>query len=258
MKFIFYPLGVLRIALLLLVLILILLLVLLTAKLPIKRQGVTLAAWICTWGARICMAMFGLSVSFKHHERLTGFTGFIFANHSTFVDILLLIAMWPGRFLAAHDIAGWPLIGLIAKAVGTVFVNRDNKDSRAAARDAVLAAPKYPPIMIYPQGGINNPGSLPPFRYGAFEMAIASGVPFIPCAIQYQPHEVMAWYCGPENARRESMPEALWRMACYPRVKHASVSVLEPVPTHPDDTPATLAKSAYDAINGVLGWPAKM
>ncbi len=67
---------------------------------------------------------------------------------------MLLVDILPTRFLAKAEVKQWPFIGWIGTAVDTVFVNRKDKTSREQARQSITALDHYPPIVIFPEGGI--------------------------------------------------------------------------------------------------------
>jgi lyso-ornithine lipid O-acyltransferase len=59
-------------------------------------------------------------------------------NHIGFLDIVVLMAVEPRAvFLSKAEVAKWPIIGSCARRIGTLFVNRDSSDSRAAAKVAL-------------------------------------------------------------------------------------------------------------------------
>jgi 1-acyl-sn-glycerol-3-phosphate acyltransferase len=50
-------------------------------------------------------------------------------NHVSWTDIPILAAGLPLRFLAKREVASWPIIGWIAREIGTIFVQRGAGDS---------------------------------------------------------------------------------------------------------------------------------
>ena len=56
--------------------------------------------------------------------------GGVVANHSSWLDIFVLNAVQRVLFVSKAEVAKWPLIGMIARSVGTVFIER--KQSHAA------------------------------------------------------------------------------------------------------------------------------
>lgn len=63
---------------------------------------------------------------------------FVVANHVSWTDIIALASLYPLVFLAKSEVAGWPVLGFLARLQGTVFVERG--DRRAIPRvNAALA-----------------------------------------------------------------------------------------------------------------------
>ncbi|MFI5842792.1 lysophospholipid acyltransferase family protein [Catenuloplanes sp. NPDC051500] len=46
------------------------------------------------------------------------------ANHNSWLDTVALMAVSPARMTAKHDIRSWPVIGVLAALVGTIFIDR--------------------------------------------------------------------------------------------------------------------------------------
>lgn len=49
------------------------------------------------------------------------------SNHISWTDILALGSLAPLVFVARHDLAGWPALGLLARAYGALFVERGRR-----------------------------------------------------------------------------------------------------------------------------------
>ena len=122
-----------------------------------KVKNIPLSGWLTR--ALALFINFVLNVKVHIEDRSLFYThqGFIFPNHTTFIDILVVLTIMPVRFLAMEAVGTMPFIGSIARSIGCVFVNRKNKASRTAAREALKGAPKYPPMILYPEGGIQPP-----------------------------------------------------------------------------------------------------
>lgn len=107
-------------------------------------------------------------------------------NHRSYLDIPLVVAARPCAFLAKHELASWPLLGQCARAAGTVFVKRGNKESQNAARRALQRrAERGETVALFPEGTtFAGPGMLP-MRTGAFRIAAEAGVTVAPVAIVY-------------------------------------------------------------------------
>ena len=124
------------------------------------------------------------------------------SNHRTFMDILVLMSQVPCSFLAKSDVADWPVIGTAATLAGTVYVDRDAKDSRKAAREALGQLMKDGIITtVFPEGTTSNPPGTMSFKPGSFHVAAEVGAVVVPVAIEYH-DPTQAW----ANANNEESP----------------------------------------------------
>jgi 1-acyl-sn-glycerol-3-phosphate acyltransferase len=223
--------------------------VILSLALVQKRvKGVRLAAWPITYLARFFIRLFNIQVTCAEADKIRQHHGFIFPNHNSLLDIMLLVDIVPTRFLAKAEVKQWPFIGWIGTAVDTVFVNREDKTSREQARQSITALDHYPPIIIFPEGGIFEPAeTLHPFRYGAFEIAAQGSVPFIPCVFLYDPLDIAFW-------GDEPLFTTVWRLATHPGPLHARLFALKVVHPTPDDDPRQLALETHGAMEAILAY----
>ena len=220
--------------------------ILLVSIIPIKVRRASLASWVTTWLARSLLRILAIHVVWTNKAAFAGHEGFIFPNHISFADILVMAAYAPVRFLAKAEVASWPMIGYIGKSIGSVFVKRENKESRTAAREALRHLEPFPPIILFPEGGTGPPGVLRPFRYGAFEIVISSQVPFLPCIIDYGDNAA-AVYWGDEN-----LFQSIYKMLTQSRSQvTATVVPLRPVAPLPDDDPKLMAIAIHGAMEAL-------
>ena len=109
------------------------------------------------------------------------------ANHGSYIDIMLLFKTIPGylNMMGKHTLAKIPLWGPL---FGRVYITVDRTSALSRGRALVaarqgLAAGRS--IAIFAEGRISpTPGrELLPFQDGAFQLAIAAGVPIVPVSM---------------------------------------------------------------------------
>jgi 1-acyl-sn-glycerol-3-phosphate acyltransferase len=111
----------------------------------------------------------------------------VVANHRSTIDILLMLHLFGGQLLARGDMATWPAIGVLARRVGTLFVDRDDPSSGAAAIKRMRARMRSGvTIGVFPEGTTFPGDEVRPFQAGAF-MAVARerGI-VLPVGIAYE------------------------------------------------------------------------
>ncbi len=221
-------------------------LIILTSWIPVKIKGFRPSFWILLATVRTVIYFLNIKVTSLDFQLFRQFDGFIFPNHVTYVDILVLISITPVRFLAKQSVRSWPVIGLIAQAIGCVFVKREDKDSRAKARAALAEVDTFPPIVLFPEGKRGPGDELLPFRYGAFEIVIHSDSPFLPCIIVYDQLNIAIWRRG------EHVIKAIWRLVSHHKPIKARLIPLEVCSPRPDADPAQLSIETRENMQYML------
>lgn len=91
------------------------------------------------------------------------------ANHASWLDILVLNAAQPVTFVSKAEVAGWPGIGLLARATGTLFIRRDRTE--AAAQVALIAAriAAGDRLLFFPEGTSTDGQRVLPFKATLFQ-----------------------------------------------------------------------------------------
>jgi 1-acyl-sn-glycerol-3-phosphate acyltransferase len=114
----------------------------------------------------------------------------VVANHVSWLDALALGAVAPVRMLAKREVRQWPLLGVMAACVGTVFLDRDRlralPEAVARLADALRAGT---PVGVFAEGTTRCGRDLGPFRPAAFQAAHDVGAPVVPVAVRYRRHD---------------------------------------------------------------------
>jgi 1-acyl-sn-glycerol-3-phosphate acyltransferase len=223
--------------------------IVLLSWIPIRLRGVRLASWFFTWGVRIVMPALGLRFICEDSQAIVQHRGLILSNHVSFFDTLVMSHILPMRYVSKAEVRKWPFIGQIAAATGTMFVDRSDKSKRADVRQQVmggLRSSQYPPIVIFPEGKRNPEDTLLPFRYGVFEIAVETGVPYLLCAIHYEDTESMTW-----QSHKESLTTSIQRIVLRnpSRVWLLPLKIVQP---QPGDDPQALAAEAREIVGEAL------
>ena len=93
------------------------------------------------------------------------------ANHSSWVDIIVLSAVIPGSFVAKHEVAGWPIIGLLAKLQRSIFIERRSRRA-GEYRDQMLTRHEAGDLLIlFPEATSSDGNRVLPFKSSLFAVA---------------------------------------------------------------------------------------
>ncbi|WP_373976265.1 1-acyl-sn-glycerol-3-phosphate acyltransferase [Chitinibacter sp. SCUT-21] len=160
-----------------------------------------------------------LGVQIRLHQHYQGEmpTHYILiANHPSALEDVGIPAFFNVRSLAKHEVASWFLVGRIARAAGTLFVERENKQSRQQAQQALIdAVARGDNIALYPEGGCKGRRIAPRFLFGAFATSQATGVPILPVFLHHEAQAQFEWQSG------EHLLTKIWRIATSPnRIVH--------------------------------------
>nr|WP_229218901.1 lysophospholipid acyltransferase family protein [Rugamonas brunnea] len=110
----------------------------------------------------------------------------VVANHVSWLDIFVINALYPCRFVAKAEIRSWPLAGWLAHQAGTVFIARGNRrDLRHIFKGLVHNLQAGERVAFFPEGTTAAQGTLLPFHANLFEAAIDARVEVQPFALSY-------------------------------------------------------------------------
>ncbi|AQK93273.1 lysophospholipid acyltransferase LPEAT1 isoform 2 [Zea mays] len=128
--------------------------------------------WIREYDSRLPNAEDGHVDQSKEIER----PGAIVSNHVSYVDILYHMSASFPSFVAKRSVARLPLVGLISKCLGCIFVQRESKTPdfkgvSGAVSERIHRAHQQknaPMMLLFPEGTTTNGDYLLPFKTGAF------------------------------------------------------------------------------------------
>jgi len=138
----------------------------------------------------------------------------VVAPHSTMLDAVVIASVGGGPGVAKGELERTPLLGAAMRAVQTLFVHRDDKNSRqkvaAMIKERISRKSSWNKQMsLFPEGTCTNRTSLIAFRRGAFE----PGEPVQPVCLTWEYDSFdPAWTGGSPNRLRIALRSlAQWR-----------------------------------------------
>jgi len=159
----------------------------------------------------------------------------VVSNHQSALDIGVMLSLFRGVLLSRHDVADWPVLGRLAKHGDTIFVDREDRRSGAAAlREIRRRAKEGRTVVAFPEGGTFPGDSVHDFHPGVFAAVRSLDVPIIPVGLAYSPAVPFV---------KESFTKHIAKIAARPRTRIA-VHLGEPLPPDLD------ARSAADLARG--------
>lgn len=109
-----------------------------------------------------------LRMGFSTHGSLMSERGAVVANHTSWLDIFALNARKRIYFVSKSEVANWPGIGWLARATGTVFIERNPRRAReqTALFEARLMAGHK--LLFFPEGTSTDGLRVLPFKTTLF------------------------------------------------------------------------------------------
>ncbi|WP_419740422.1 lysophospholipid acyltransferase family protein [Ruegeria sp.] len=148
------------------------------------KQGALRA---CKTYARSTMWLAGWMVGIRCEVRGTVPTGevVIGAKHQSFLDIIMIFDAIPhGKFIMKRELLWTPVIGMYARRLGCIPVNRGKKGAAVAkmVKDVAKEFAEPGQLVIYPQGTRVAPGVSKPYKVGTAILYSGLGFPCVPVA----------------------------------------------------------------------------
>lgn len=108
------------------------------------------------------------------------------SNHSSWVDIPVLGGILPGCFVAKGEIAGWPLIGTVARLGRTIFVSRNRGSMRREVEMIRAVIARGDNVILFPEGTTSDGSRVMAFRPSFLAAAEGASPPLVqPVSVVY-------------------------------------------------------------------------
>ncbi len=136
--------------------------------------------------ARVALLVLGLRVSVEGLQSLPDGSCIVVANHSSYLDGVVLKAMLPPRFsfVIKREASRMPVAGLLMRRIGSEFVDRHSEGGRQRdARRVIRRAEQGHSLVFFPEGTFDEVPGLKRFHIGAFAAAVRGGMPIVPVII---------------------------------------------------------------------------
>lgn len=153
---------------------------------PFGRRRVLLHLYTCFWASLYTWLNPLWSVEVRGREHVErGATHVMVANHLSLLDILVLFRLFRHfTWVSKAENFRVPFVGWNMHLNAYIPLKRGDRESvrtmlaRAEAdlRDGIS-------VMIFPEGTRSRDGELKPFKPGAFELAVTTGLPVLPIVI---------------------------------------------------------------------------
>lgn len=177
--------------------------------------------------------------------------GAVVSNHSSWLDIFTLNAAQKVYFVSKAEVEKWPVIGAIAKHVGTVFIRRVRSDAhkqKSVFLERITAGDK---LLFFPEGTSTDGRRVLPFKSSLFAAFFEEGLPELtwiqPVTVNYVAPAIKrrnwyGWWAEMGFFEAFAMVLSKWKQGYVELVFH------EPLDVAKFDDRKELARAAEDAV----------
>jgi 1-acyl-sn-glycerol-3-phosphate acyltransferase len=110
----------------------------------------------------------------------------VVTNHVSWLDIWVIHAVCPVRFVAKSDVRRWPVLGWLVTRAGTIYIERARRhDTGRTNRHIVEVLSRGERVGVFPEGTTTDGTHLRPFHASLFQPALGAGARVVCAAIRY-------------------------------------------------------------------------
>lgn len=174
------------------------------------------------------------------------------ANHVSWLDVCVLMAVCPVRFVAKTEISRWPVLGRLSRNVGTLFIERARRGDTLRINqqiDAVLQTGER--VAVFPEGTTTDGRQLNHFHASLLQSGVTADALLYPVAIGYR--ERAGGICLQAAYIEPSLVLSLKKILSQPRID-ALLIFGQPIACRTRNR-RELARMSEQAIAAVLAIP---
>ena len=175
-------------------------------------------ARVQVWSQQL-LALAGVHLRVVGQPPLTG-PVMLVANHISWLDIPVMHAARHCRFVSKSDVKGWPLIGTLATAAGTLYIERSSRrDALRMVRSMQEALERGEVLAVFPEGTTGDGRAMLPFHANLIQAAVAAQAPVQPVGLRFADRATGATSFAPSYIGDETLVGSIWRTLCAPPIE---------------------------------------
>jgi 1-acyl-sn-glycerol-3-phosphate acyltransferase len=162
--------------------------------------------------SKICLSIFQVHIEkviHYHAFKKTNKGMLIISNHSSFLDIFVLSALFGSVFVSKTEVKFYPVIGQIAWLMGVIFLDRNSSNERLRVLNTIVNKCSSQVIAVFPQGTTSRITERLSFKRGIFKVVeLNPDISLLPVTLHYKDDADIAWHKPQslkENAIRVSV-----------------------------------------------------
>lgn len=131
------------------------------------------------------LALRALGVSLRIDGTLPAQPVVIVANHCSWLDIVVLGHVFRASFVSKAEVQRWPIVGWLARAVGTLFLPRGAGQTREIGEAIRQTLADNRSVVLFPEGTTARTPIPERFHARLFATAVDEGFDVLPVAVRY-------------------------------------------------------------------------
>jgi len=155
-----------------------------------------------------------MGIGLQVHGRAHAGPVLLVANHISWLDIVVLLAAQYCRFVAKSELKAWPLIGPLATAAGTLYIERaSSRDAMRVVHHMAERLQAGDVLAVFPEGTTGDGVAVLPFHANLLQAAIAARAPAQAVGLRF----VDAWgqpSFAPCYVGDDTFVGSVWRTLC--------------------------------------------
>ena len=155
-----------------------------------------------------------MGIELQVHGRAHAGPVLLVANHISWLDIVVMLAAQYCRFVAKSELKAWPLVGPLATAAGTLYIERaSSRDALRVVHHMAERLQAGDVLAVFPEGTTGDGVHVLPFHANLLQAAIAAQAPAQAVGLRF----VDAWgqpSFAPCYIGDDTFLGSVWRMLC--------------------------------------------
>ena len=182
--------------------------------LPPDQQYARVQAWSMELLARA-----GVSLRIIGTPPVTG-PVMLVANHLSWLDIPVMHAARHCRFISKSDVQAWPLIGTLATAAGTLYIERNSRrDALRMVRAMHEALERGEVLAVFPEGTTGDGRAMLPFHANLLQAAVTANAFVQPVGLHFADKASGVTSFAPSYIGDETLVGSIWRTLSAPPIE---------------------------------------
>ncbi len=178
-------------------------------RMPVDQQRARVQAWQLE-----LLAHAGVGLEVRGAPPVQG-PVLLVANHISWLDIPVMHAARHCRFISKSDVKGWPLLGRLATAAGTLYIERSSRrDARRMVQTMQQALAEGDVLAVFPEGTTGDGITLLPFHANLLQAAVEADAPVQPVGLRFIDRATGEITQAASYIGDESLVGSLWRTLC--------------------------------------------